>query len=939
MPLNPLTMVLEAEAQPAISTPADNPLLSDIHVVRSGRLEVPLDATFEKLVLKAVRLPLERELSGWMQRKKELASDEGDGGRLQAARQRLTEAEREQTRVESLWRELETLRVREQEIHAHLDAIRIQGDVLSAEITELEKLHSVAVRASRLDTWIEEIRREMSDVQNLREQHAELQNQIEPLEERFRAAPDDLPDLLERYARAQSSLADYQRIQDERQAVQEEIQTQLNSVRNELSLLQQPSDDEFLAKQEAIRRELESVNQELTELLRGRIELVRQREGVRQQISGEFSQFAGLSQTERTELEAALEDKVPETAAANADSDAAALEREKRLAVLRTAIKEKYPGFERLLASVPETLREYHDLRRIQITLGADVESLQKRTAALRRKIHPGHSILWSGVAAAVAFGAVTVPTGWDIGLFAALVASGLALLVFRYIHRGVESEMESTTAAEEMIQRRAEETRAAKSRIEQILGPLAAISSYDAALRRYQDYRRLADELETVSTPIPEPVEPVLLEPEERRIVLPSTTEEVPLSVLRRRYGTFCEVERRQQELEIAWQDYAEEGVKTRRIQELQERVFRLQEQHAVLLTEVQQQSKAYEEHRQRLMDRLSELEAKLAESVSECEPEDIVVRLHEDICDLAERSGGILGQIETECIRSEWAEREMLRARLRDVRSALSNRQTYDELRAREMLLMEEAAEVKQQLTSLDPLYLLQGTAAQYAAKYAGQLHAAKQNLEENFRIKSELENQANTLDTGAQLSGLAAERPVQELQTDVNDCRERAESLERDLMTTRELIALIHDELADKESAVAVELSSAIDRRLRALTDERYLSLDRQDGKPVIHAADGSVRQLGLLSEGTRDLIWIAVRLGALDVVHTIDDCPLIWDEALTRLDDVHQTRVREMLSEIAATRQVILFTRHSAITSWGPNVTLSTERATFPSGMIN
>ena len=286
-----------------------------------------------------------------------------------------------------------------------------------------------------------------------------------------------------------------------------------------------------------------------------------------------------------------------------------------------------------------------------------------------------------------------------------------------------------------------------------------------------------------------------------------------------------------------------------------------------------------------------------------------------------LEAESGGVLRESTADALSAEWDERERLRARLRETRTQLSAKQTQDELRARQALLAEEIAEMRQKLGALDPLYLLEGTAAGYAAKYVGQLRAARSNLGENDERFKDFQRQLETTGADDLLAALNNERPLAELQSVVAGCRERLESLERDLMTTRELIALIGDEITEKEATLAADLSAALDRWLRVLTDEWCLAMEEREGTWFVDCAEGGPHRLDTLSDGTRDLIAIAIRLAVLDLVADADSNPVIWDEALWRLDERNLARVREPLQKLAATRQVILFTRFSGLESWG------------------
>jgi uncharacterized protein YhaN len=69
---------------------------------------------------------------------------------------------------------------------------------------------------------------------------------------------------------------------------------------------------------------------------------------------------------------------------------------------------------------------------------------------------------------------------------------------------------------------------------------------------------------------------------------------------------------------------------------------------------------------------------------------------------------------------------------------------------------------------------------------------------------------------------------------------------------------------------------------------------------------------------ISRGTRDQIFLCLRLGLLD--HLDEDrerLPLVLDDALLRMDDVRRPEVYRLLADAARRRQVFLLTCHASI----------------------
>ena len=70
---------------------------------------------------------------------------------------------------------------------------------------------------------------------------------------------------------------------------------------------------------------------------------------------------------------------------------------------------------------------------------------------------------------------------------------------------------------------------------------------------------------------------------------------------------------------------------------------------------------------------------------------------------------------------------------------------------------------------------------------------------------------------------------------------------------------------------------------------------------------------------MSEGTRDQIYLALRLAALEHTHSqgTEPLPLILDDGLVHFDDRRTTAMLEVLADVSEGMQVILFTHHASV----------------------
>lgn len=129
----------------------------------------------------------------------------------------------------------------------------------------------------------------------------------------------------------------------------------------------------------------------------------------------------------------------------------------------------------------------------------------------------------------------------------------------------------------------------------------------------------------------------------------------------------------------------------------------------------------------------------------------------------------------------------------------------------------------------------------------------------------------------------------------------------------------IAIEALEEADQElrSRFSPALNTRTGEYLALLTEGVYeqITLDRELDASVQPPQSLVPRPVSLLSQGTADQLYLAVRLAICDLVlDEGDPCPLILDDALTTFDDTRLALALACLYNLAQKRQIILFTCH-------------------------
>lgn len=188
------------------------------------------------------------------------------------------------------------------------------------------------------------------------------------------------------------------------------------------------------------------------------------------------------------------------------------------------------------------------------------------------------------------------------------------------------------------------------------------------------------------------------------------------------------------------------------------------------------------------------------------------------------------------------------------------------------------------------------------------------------------SELTTQLATLDAarGEQervLGALTTERAQAEARARQQDARATLERLVpeyRRLMLQEALLQSMLEQAAQRERGPLVERASRYFEQLTGGEWRRLVTGIDDDGTQqaqVERASDGALVDIASLSEGTRDQLFLALRLAVLvDGAARGESMPLVVDDILLTFDDARAAATMQLLAEISAHMQVIFLTHH-------------------------
>ncbi|MGG5811619.1 ATP-binding protein, partial [Falsiroseomonas sp. CW058] len=167
---------------------------------------------------------------------------------------------------------------------------------------------------------------------------------------------------------------------------------------------------------------------------------------------------------------------------------------------------------------------------------------------------------------------------------------------------------------------------------------------------------------------------------------------------------------------------------------------------------------------------------------------------------------------------------------------------------------------------------------------------------------------------LEGGRDAAGIA-----QDSRQHLADAQEAAEGYAR-LHLARRLLGAAIERLRQERQDPMLRAAAG---HFRLLTGGRYpqLSSDEDDdGRPLLSAVreDGTACLMDALSEGTRDQLFLALRIAAVEAhAGAAEPLPFIADDLLATFDDARATAALRLLVRLGAAVQPVLFTHHAHV----------------------
>lgn len=158
-------------------------------------------------------------------------------------------------------------------------------------------------------------------------------------------------------------------------------------------------------------------------------------------------------------------------------------------------------------------------------------------------------------------------------------------------------------------------------------------------------------------------------------------------------------------------------------------------------------------------------------------------------------------------------------------------------------------------------------------------------------------------------------APESSVEEYEKELSEATEAFNhELKKGQIITR-IREVIDELLEDMDSNTYQGFNQAVARYVSVITDDRYSAIEMDESLPRgINRSDGELIIYDQLSQGTQDVLSLALRLAMVDKYLEDMEGFIIMDDPFVDLDSQRQELAAQVLKAFAKNKQVILFTCH-------------------------
>lgn len=207
---------------------------------------------------------------------------------------------------------------------------------------------------------------------------------------------------------------------------------------------------------------------------------------------------------------------------------------------------------------------------------------------------------------------------------------------------------------------------------------------------------------------------------------------------------------------------------------------------------------------------------------------------------------------------------------------------------------------------------------------------LIAQQSEIEAHIRQLTQEENEVNQklLDIQEQLEVIANDDSLSKLKYEFQIKKNQLNDLIKDFTSINYIETLVDAHIEGvKEKRLPYVIQDAT-KIFKYLTEDRYMNVLYKDNHLVVKASDGQIYHPTELSQSTKEILYIALRLSLIQSLNKYYPFPIIIDDAFVHFDRTRRERILEYMMQLK-TNQIIYYTCNRSTVVTNKN-TITLER---------
>lgn len=172
--------------------------------------------------------------------------------------------------------------------------------------------------------------------------------------------------------------------------------------------------------------------------------------------------------------------------------------------------------------------------------------------------------------------------------------------------------------------------------------------------------------------------------------------------------------------------------------------------------------------------------------------------------------------------------------------------------------------------------------------------------------------LDMQADVSDLNAQITHMETDTTLTHLRHEYHSLKNRLNDMAKDWASLSYLQSLVDEHIKQiKDKRLPQVINGAVEI-FKYLTDERYTMIHYNEDTITVKHTNGQVYEPIELSQSTKEILYVSLRLSLIKVLKPYYPFPIIVDDAFVHFDQHRTQKMLNYLRELAKDYQVLYFT---------------------------